>query len=282
MAQDLLTRIHRLSRTVVSHLGPLRPVARAAFRRLLDLRYRGKSLMSAEQNGRTWLLDPEVALRGEFEELETIRWFREVVREGMSVIDVGANVGQMTMELAALVGPTGRVFSVEPAPGNIQLLRRHVEANGFAERVEIVEAACSDRDGAAKLFVLGARDDAIGSGHTLAGEAALRRQHAEIPIVERSVEAIQVDTLCARRAIKPAMVKIDVEGAELHVLRGMAETLRTARPLVRVGFHPFAFENPEAASAELRKLFRSAGYTLNAPSSGALVLEEYVALPQTF
>lgn len=235
--------------------------------------------MRAEQNGRAWLLAPEVALRGALEEFETIAWFREVVRPGMTVIDVGANVGQMTLELAELVGPDGRVLSVEPAPGNVEVLRRHVTANGFAERVEILAAACSDSDGQVNLFVLGERDDTVGSGHTLAGEAALRRQGSEGQVTERSVQAFTVDSLCAIRSIKPRVVKIDVEGAELLVLRGMKQTLRTARPFVRVAFHPFAFDDVPRASDELRGFFQDVGYTLDAPPSGALGLEEYVAAP---
>jgi FkbM family methyltransferase len=261
-------------------LGPLRPVARAAFRRLLSLRYGSASLMRAEQNGRTWLLAPEVALRGELAEFETIQWFRDVVREGMTVIDVGANVGQMTLELAELVGPSGRVIAVEPAPGNLELLRRHIEANGYSSRVEVFDGACSDANGTVKLYLAGTTDQAVGSGHTLAGEAALRRQDGSVRVVEKTVTAVTVDALCEERSIRPSVIKIDVEGAELSVLRGMKQTLRSSRPAVRVGFHPFAFDSPEDASDQLRALFDAADYALQAPASGALALEEYIALPR--
>lgn len=279
MAQDLLARMHRLSRRFASHLGPVRPLAREAFQRLLRLRYGEGALMRANQNDRSWLLDPEVALRGEFAEVDTIRWFREVVREGMTVIDVGANVGQMTLELALLVGATGRVLAVEPAPGNVKLLRKHVRANGFGERVEIIEAACSDLEGEVQLFVVGESDEAVGSGHTVVGEDVLRRTHADLSVVKKPVAAVTVDSLCASRSVTPAVVKVDVEGAELHVLRGMQQTLLAARPVVRVGFHPFAFDDVERASDELRRVFAEASYTLLAPTRGALALEEYVARP---
>ena len=104
------------------------------------------SLVYAEQNGRNWWLDPSVASRGKYQEMETIIWLRSVVSEGMTVIDVGANVGQMTLEMAQLVGPSGRVIAIEPAPGNLAVLRRHVAANGFSARVEIVAAACCALD----------------------------------------------------------------------------------------------------------------------------------------
>lgn len=279
MAQDLLARIHRLSRSIAGRLGPVRPLARGAFRALLGLRYGGEALMRAEQNGRVWLLDPEVALRGASQEFDTIQWFRGEVRPGMTVVDVGANVGQMTLELAALVGSAGRVISIEPASGNVKLLRRHVEANGFSDRVEIIEAACSDAEGTVRLFIGGDSVDAVGSGHTLAGAAVVAQQHAAQAVHEQQVRAVTVDGVCRARSLRPQVVKIDVEGAELSVLRGMEETLEAARPLVRVGFHPFAFDDPAAASAELRRLFAAARYELLAPPANPLALEEYVARP---
>ena len=110
-------------RSVAPPLGPLRAPARWTFQALMRLRYSRGALMTATQNGREWRLAPEVALRGAFQEFATVEWFRSLVRPGMTVIDVGANVGQMTLELGVLVGSTGRVLSIEPGRGNLDLLR---------------------------------------------------------------------------------------------------------------------------------------------------------------
>jgi hypothetical protein len=77
------------------------------------------------------------------------------------------------------------------------------------------------------------------------------------------------------------MIKIDVEGGELGVLAGAQHTLATARPLVLVGFHPFAFADALAASDELRRVLDQAGYRLaDAPRTGPFELREYVAVPR--
>jgi FkbM family methyltransferase len=246
------------------------------------MRYADGALMTAMQNGREWRLAPEVALRGEFQELATIEWFRRCVRAGMTVIDVGANVGQMTLELAVLVGPHGKVVSIEPGRGNLALLRRHVSGNGLQERVEIVEAACAEAHGGEVEFYVAGDDAAsVGSGHSLAGADAIQRGAPGIAVHLARCAKVSIDGLCSERRLTPSLIKIDVEGGELRVLAGAKHTLTTARPLVLVGFHPFAFADLRAASDELRQLLDEVGYELeDAPRHGPFELREYVAVPR--
>src|SRR5688572_28418270 len=81
-------------------------------------------------------------------ERENVQTLRTLVRSGMTVWDVGANVGAMTLILSRLVGPTGGVLAFEPGPRNAQALRRHVETRG---NVEVIEAAVSSTSGEAFL-----------------------------------------------------------------------------------------------------------------------------------
>jgi FkbM family methyltransferase len=200
----------------------------------------------------------------------------------MTVLDVGANVGQMTLELATLVGPSGRVLAIEPGRGTLELLRLHLRENRLTDRVEVVEAACADMHGGeVEFFVAGESAESVGSGHTMAGVDAIHRGAPEMAVHRVRCARVSIDGLCSERNLRPDVIKIDVEGAELHVLRGARQTLSSARPRVRVGFHPFAFEDPAAASDELRRYFADLGYRIeNAPSTGPLALEEYVAVPE--
>jgi FkbM family methyltransferase len=277
---DPLISLHRnLQRTVdVLHL---RPLAQRVFRSLLALRSRGGRMVRANQNGREWWLDPEVALRGEFAEYETIEWLREVVKPGMTVIDAGANVGQMTLEMAHLVGPQGKVFAIEPAPGNVKVLRAHVTGNGFADRVTLIEAACCETDGGfIDLTVFGSGADTVGSGHTIMSEALSAAEPGGAPTLAVRVPTVSLDALCERHAIRPAVIKIDVEGAELSVLEGARKVLARDRPFLRFGFHPFAFADPAGASARIRDLLAVSGYRIEATGDEPeFSLAEYVASP---
>jgi FkbM family methyltransferase len=238
-------------------------------------------MVKAAHNGREWWLDPEVALRGEFAEYETIEWLREVVKPGMTVIDVGANVGQMTLEMAHLVGPQGKVFAIEPAPGNLRVLRAHVGRNGFADRVTLIEAACCENDGdSIDLTVFGSATDTVGSGHTIVGESVPTGEAGGFPALSVRVPTVSLDAVCERHAIQPAVIKIDVEGAELSVLKGAREVLSRDRPRIRFGFHPFAFADPAAASSGIRALLAAAGYRLDPAATEPLFsLAEYEAFP---
>jgi FkbM family methyltransferase len=79
--------------------------------------------------------------------------FAEVIRPGMTVVDVGANLGYFTLLMAELVGPTGLVHAFEPNPKLVARLKQSVAVNGFAQRVEVHEQALSNSEGRFKLFV---------------------------------------------------------------------------------------------------------------------------------
>jgi FkbM family methyltransferase len=254
---QILLPVYRALRPVVDGCR-INSLARPVWAVLWQRRSTG--LIRAEQNGRVWQLDPEIALRGREQEMDTIQWLREVVKPGMTVFDIGANVGQMTLEMAELVGPTGRVIAVEPGPGNLALLQRHVEGNGFAQRVTILAAACcATHGGEADLALLEASDDAVGSGFQLDG---LGLNAAEAGVRARArrmkVKVVSLDGVCHELGLRPAVIKIDVEGAELEVLRGAAKTLSEGRVSLRFGFHPFAYKDAGAAQRTIEQLLEAA------------------------
>jgi FkbM family methyltransferase len=227
------------------------------------------------QNDRLWKYDLDVATRAEVYEPTTIAWLRRVVRPSDCVIDVGANVGQLTLESAVLTGPAGTVIAVEPAPGNVRLLRRHVEANGMADRVRVVQAACTaGHGGQIELHICGDQQNTIGNGHTI------RPVSGDGYHAATRVPTVSVDGLCREQGVRPAAIKIDVEGAELEVLLGAKQTLLECRPWVWFAFHPFAFPDPAAATNAIRDLLRECAYAAPAPGpDGTYQLDEYEATP---
>jgi FkbM family methyltransferase len=144
-----------------------------------------------------------------------------LLRQGDVFFDVGANVGLMTVVGASLVGESGRVFAFEPVSSNLAVIRRNLRLNHLRQ-VEVVAKAVSDRPGheqlvlarycgGAALAVADAPPDATGS--------------IEVPVTS-------IDEFVASGAPAPHVVKIDVEGAEIQVLRGMGVTLRQHSPAV--------------------------------------------------
>ncbi|TMQ53691.1 MAG: FkbM family methyltransferase [Candidatus Eisenbacteria bacterium] len=142
-----------------------------------------------------------------------------LVVDGGTCVDVGANVGFYTLHLAKRVGPRGRVFAVEPDPRNASRLRRNLVLNRFDGFVQVAEAAISDKDGRAALH----RSD-----ETHSGWGSLAAHAGETSTVE--VPTFALDSFLDARGIdRVDLLKADVEGSEIELLRGAERSLRQGR-----------------------------------------------------
>jgi FkbM family methyltransferase len=143
--------------------------------------------------------------------------FRSAVKPGMTALDVGANVGAYSLLLGQWVGPSGAVYAFEPAPSARGGLLRHIELNALGRVVRAVPAAVGATPSKAP-FVL---ESTAGEGRlATAGD----RDAATV-----DVAVTTIDDFCAREKLTPDFIKIDVEGAELDVLRGARQTIHRMR-----------------------------------------------------
>ena len=162
-------------------------------------------------------LDRELFYQGVYE-AGTLHVMRHLLRPGDVFLDVGANVGLMTVVAARFVGPKGRVYAFEPVQGTARLLERNVALNN-ASNVEVVPMALGAR-----------RERRVITEHleTHRGAASFATGG-----VGTGSEEVQVDTLDAfvrerRLEGRVRLVKIDVEGWEEQVLVGGEQTLRAS------------------------------------------------------
>jgi FkbM family methyltransferase len=178
--------------------------------RTLLCRVLGKYLIYADalETGIT----PHLALDGYWESWITLALAR-TVRPGWHCLDVGANHGYYTLVMADAARPDGRVVPIEPTPRLADLLRQTLDINGFPH-VEVVSKAAFDADGQALQLVVPERR----SLNARLAEVAAASEEAV------AVESVTVDTLTADWP-RVDLIKIDVEGAEEAVWRGMARTL---------------------------------------------------------
>jgi FkbM family methyltransferase len=152
-------------------------------------------------------------------ERPTLDLFAQHLRAGDVCVDCGAHVGLFTMLAASIVGQEGRVIAFEPSAPNRRRLTSNLGRNGFSN-VKINASAVADVSIPHCPFFV-AKDDNSGS-HSLA---------ATRPFMVPDEEGVSVTTLDAElHDVVPNLIKIDVEGAELRVLKGATNLIRRARP----------------------------------------------------
>jgi FkbM family methyltransferase len=159
----------------------------------------------------------------------TARCLRARLSEGSVFVDVGANHGYFTVMAASMVGPRGRVFAFEPNPAVVAQLERHLALNGLAGRVTILPLALSDQPAArVPLFVSLAPENSGLSSLAPWPESIAR---GELSLGHAVDVAADTFDNWWRAAGSPGidLVKIDVEGAEARVARGMAQALASGR-----------------------------------------------------
>ena len=171
----------------------------------------------------------------------------EAARGRHCMLDVGGHIGLVSLPVSRVLAPGGRVFAFEPARANLRYLKRHIALNAAAN-IEVVEALVGAEPRDAVAFFEQA-------GPTGQNSVLARDGHRETTRPQ-----ITLDTFCNARALRPEVVKIDVEGAEIDVLQGARETLRRHRPLVFLSVHPRHLRALGRDEAELHDCIAALGY----------------------
>lgn len=156
-----------------------------------------------------------LALEGE-RFVEERMLLRRLLRPGMTVVDVGANIGYYLLLFQQQVGPKGRVICIEPSTENLPELRRNIEGNRFGN-VVLHEVALGKDEGK-----IGLRSG-VNSGVV------------ELAQAEHVVQIRRLDNLVTERV---DLLKIDVEGYEGQVLSGADALIERDRPIIFLELHP--------------------------------------------
>jgi FkbM family methyltransferase len=175
-------------------------------------------------------------------ELDTARVMRRLLRRGDHFVDGGANIGYLTMIGAQCVGPTGSVDAFEPQSDNRARLEANLRRNGLTDRVRVHAEALSDAGGTATIHRFAGDEGNHGMASLFAGDgAAAATVSVEVPTVRLDDALI---------GTSPALIKLDVEGAESLAIKGMTGLLKSPRPPAVILEH-----NPET----LRRAGAAAG-----------------------
>jgi FkbM family methyltransferase len=180
--------------------------------------------------------------------------FKEAVLPGMTVLDVGASFGLYSIAAGRL---GARVFAFEPAGRTAAALAVHLRLNGVADRVEPVAAAAAERSGRADFWE---QETSFLASLVESAPRTEQDRFAE-PVISRSIATVALDDFCRERALDPAVVKVDVEGAEAAVLRGARELLGRRRAMLFLEVHHELLERSGGSAEEVFAELNAAGWS---------------------
>jgi FkbM family methyltransferase len=140
----------------------------------------------------------------------TTKLYRRIVKEGMVILDIGANIGYYSIIGSRLVGIKGKVFAFEPGPEAFALLVKNIEVNGYTNVIPVQKAVSAEK-GKATLFL--SEDSLTNSLH---GDGLMGSVEVDVTSIDEFIKSVNSPVNLA---------KIDVEGEEINVLEGMKKTI---------------------------------------------------------
>lgn len=189
---------------------------------------------------------------GSFEPNEFAYLHQTLSRDAI-FIDIGANEGFYTVFAARRVGPRGLVIAVEPSPREYARLESNVAINGLSN-VRLVRRALGARRGRAVLHVA----DAEHNGQNTLGDFG----HAGVTAVDHlEIELIDLDSLVVEQGLaRVDAIKMDVEGAELEVIKGGLQTLERHKPFLLFELFEAALQKQGASAHAVLAQLKELGY----------------------
>jgi len=187
-----------------------------------------------------------------------------VVREGDSVIDIGANYGLWAYHASRAVGPRGRVYCFEPIPFTAKTFRLIGKGLGFLHNVEIVNKGCGEASGRIQFTVPVQDGVAISAGlvHMIGrnDDRPGRQVHAAFEKTRNiECEVVSLDEFLPDLE-RVSLLKCDIEGADLYAMRGARRTLEKHKPVVIIEITPWFLEGFGLSVADIYGFFADLGY----------------------
>ena len=187
------------------------------------------------------------------------RLFEAHVAPGMTVFDIGANVGFYTEVFSRLVGAAGRVYAFEPDPFCSAVLRDRIRSFPVSN-VRVETSAIGDANGTVTFYSSG-RDRAESRTHPF--DSGVPSETLEVPVVS-------LDSWCeANQVTRVDVVKMDVEGAEVRALQGMRRLIAASAPVgMFIEFSPTQLRGAGAGPETFWEVLSELGYVPHALDDG--------------
>lgn len=186
---------------------------------------------------------------------------KQLVEPGMTVVDIGANLGYYVLIEAAIVGATGKVYAVEPIPQSYEILKKNVYINKYENIVETHLCAISDTNSVSTIAM--AKQKNFSTMFLEEGEmSGWMKKQLKISIDKiLDVKTFTLDKFLADK--KPVdFIRMDVEGYEGRIIKGMLDTVKNSGSSLKLfmEMHPGVFRDSSAMVAEIIRDLTTLGF----------------------
>ena len=195
----------------------------------------------------------DLALDG-IREPKSTKMVQRILRKGNVVVDIGANIGYYALMEARLVGKRGKVYAIEPSPSNLDSLKNNIKLNNY-ENIETYQIGIGDKEGIIKMYL---------SPYSNLNSLILLKNRKIIDII--NIRVTTLDNFLKNKKY-PDLIRMDVEGYEYRIIKGMRNTLQAKKPLkLFIELHPHIMKKKQTIyvlktlmthSFEVKKVTRS-------------------------
>lgn len=206
---------------------------------------------------------------GEYEP-DLVKLFLSHIQKDRDIIDVGANIGFFTV-LGAKQLTSGRVLAAEPTSAAYQRLKANIKTNNVIDNVITFNGLVSNKNGEDSINIVEGREEYSSMGElihsSIVGQASKQEK----------IRASTLDMLVKENSLNPALIKVDVEGAEAYVFEGAEETLKTYRPVVISEFSPHLLKQNGSSAESIISMFNKYNYSVHDPHDTTIKIENSIS-----
>lgn len=178
-------------------------------------------------NKNNGMVDNEIFLQGAYEK-KTLNLFFEEVKLGDVFVDIGANIGQHSLFASYLVGENGKVIAFEPLQSIYNQFNKSIEKNNL-KNIVVYNNGCGSKE---EIIPIYSTKENMGSSSVLYSPD--KKKNGEIKII--------IPDNILKNEDRIDFIKIDVEGYELEVLKGLEKTIKKFHPKIFIEYSPYYYE----------------------------------------
>jgi FkbM family methyltransferase len=198
----------------------------------------------------------------------------EQAKDKRVVLDIGAHIGLYSMPLSRRISPNGKIYSFEPSSINRSYLKQHLELNSI-DNVEVQFCLVGKENIDAVDFY-----EDLNQVNPMGG--LILTNNIKNDAVAVSKKMVALDQFCEDKKIKPELIKVDVEGAEIDLLWGGVEMIKSSRPTIVLSFHPKHIEQMGQTLDSLTGYLQEVNYkclTYDGKDNSDFSVNESILLP---